>query len=221
MSPFGARGGNSAIQDADNLGWKLALITQGKMPARLIDSYDAERREGARQNIEFTRRTSRYLSPESPVEKLFRDATIALARKHAFARALVNTGRMSSANVYPQSPLHLHSHAGTHVQNVALQFDGKTSDLVALQSRHTHQTLLLVFGSAQQHCDAYAGVLHGHPVSIVRMGLDATDHTGKLAAQLHGLADGIVVLRPDLYCAGIAADGEADNLVSKLKGWFA
>jgi 3-(3-hydroxy-phenyl)propionate hydroxylase len=32
VSPFGARGGNGGIQDADNLGWKLAAVVQGEAP---------------------------------------------------------------------------------------------------------------------------------------------------------------------------------------------
>jgi 3-(3-hydroxy-phenyl)propionate hydroxylase len=221
MSPFGARGGNSAIQDADNLGWKLALVVQGKMPPQLLDSYDSERREGARQNIEFTRRTSRYLSPENAAEKLFRDATIALARKYPFARALVNTGRMSSANSYPQSPLHLGSGAGRHVQNVPLSVRGGVTDLVALQAAYGYQTLLLAFGSCAKHGARYAQMLHGAPVAVVCLDMDAADSQGKLLAQFPGLADGVAVLRPDLYCAGTAGAADADALVEKLKHWFA
>jgi 3-(3-hydroxy-phenyl)propionate hydroxylase len=221
MSPFGARGGNSAIQDADNLGWKLALVAQRKMPARFLDSYDEERREGARQNIEFTRRTSRYLSPENAAEKLFRDATIALARKYPFARALVNTGRMSSANVYPQSPLHLADGAGRHVQNVALTAQGKALDLVALQTMHAHSTLVLAFGSCAAHAPTYAKALRDAPVDVVAIGVDAVDPQGQLAAQCGLATDGVAVLRPDLYCAGIAAAADADALVQKLKEWFA
>jgi 3-(3-hydroxy-phenyl)propionate hydroxylase len=41
VSPFGARGANSGIQDADNLMWKLALVMDGKAPATLLDSYTA------------------------------------------------------------------------------------------------------------------------------------------------------------------------------------
>jgi 3-(3-hydroxy-phenyl)propionate hydroxylase len=51
VSPFGARGGNGGIQDADNLGWKLAAVVQGEAPRDLLDSYDTERRHGAEENI--------------------------------------------------------------------------------------------------------------------------------------------------------------------------
>ncbi|HEX7966728.1 MAG TPA: FAD-dependent monooxygenase, partial [Stellaceae bacterium] len=50
VSPFGARGGNSGIQDADNLAWKLALVVQGKVGPELLDSYDAERGAACDEN---------------------------------------------------------------------------------------------------------------------------------------------------------------------------
>ena len=104
MSPFGARGGNSGIQDADNLGWKLALVLQGRGPASLLDSYHAERRPAAQFNIMTTRRTARFLQPESPAEKILRDAAISLAKEYPFARSLCNTGRLSTSYIYSQPP---------------------------------------------------------------------------------------------------------------------
>ena len=41
MSPFGARGGNSGVQDADNLAWKLDLVLRGLAPEQLLDSYES------------------------------------------------------------------------------------------------------------------------------------------------------------------------------------
>ena len=51
MSPFGARGGNSGVQDADNLGWKLDLVLRGLAPEALLESYDVERVEAAEENL--------------------------------------------------------------------------------------------------------------------------------------------------------------------------
>ena len=51
VSPFGARGGNGGIQDADNLVWKLALVLKGEAPAALLETYDEERVHGADENI--------------------------------------------------------------------------------------------------------------------------------------------------------------------------
>jgi len=47
-SPFGARGGNRAVQDANNLAWKLALVVSGKAPAALLETYELERHFAAR-----------------------------------------------------------------------------------------------------------------------------------------------------------------------------
>ena len=49
VSPFGARGGNGAIADVDNLAWKLALVVTGEAPEALLDSYCSERRMAARE----------------------------------------------------------------------------------------------------------------------------------------------------------------------------
>jgi 2-polyprenyl-6-methoxyphenol hydroxylase-like FAD-dependent oxidoreductase len=44
MPPTGGFGGNTGVQDAHNLAWKLALVLQGKADGKLLDTYDAERR---------------------------------------------------------------------------------------------------------------------------------------------------------------------------------
>ena len=95
VSPFGARGGNGGIQDADNLGWKLASVVKGQAPANLLDSYDEERGRGADENILNSKRTTNFMTPKTATERLFRDNILALAREFPFARNLVNAGRLS------------------------------------------------------------------------------------------------------------------------------
>ncbi len=95
VSPFGARGANSGIQDADNLGWKLALVMAGRAPDALLDSYSDERVQAADENLSNATRSTDFITPKSPASKAFRDAVLALAPDHAFARALVNSGRLS------------------------------------------------------------------------------------------------------------------------------
>jgi 3-(3-hydroxy-phenyl)propionate hydroxylase len=95
VSPFGARGANSGVQDADNLGWKLARVVQGESPASLLDSYAFEREYAADENILNSTRATDFITPKSEVSALFRDAVLALSRKHPFARRVVNSGRLS------------------------------------------------------------------------------------------------------------------------------
>lgn len=105
VSPFGARGANSGFQDADNLAWKLALVIEGKAPDRLLDSYDDERAYAADENILNSTRSTDFITPKSAASRLFRDAVLELAKKHAFARRLVNSGRLSVPAVLTASAL--------------------------------------------------------------------------------------------------------------------
>jgi 3-(3-hydroxy-phenyl)propionate hydroxylase len=105
VSPFGARGANSGIQDAENLAWKLALVLKGRAPERLLDSYDAERVPAADENILNSTRSTDFITPKSEVSRTFRDAVLRLARDCAFARRLVNSGRLSVPATLRDSPL--------------------------------------------------------------------------------------------------------------------
>lgn len=105
VSPFGARGANSGVQDADNLAWKLKLVLAGQAPAALLDTYAGEREYAADENILNSTRATDFITPKSAISRLFRDAVLELAREHAFARKLVNSGRLSLPSVYDGSPL--------------------------------------------------------------------------------------------------------------------
>ena len=105
MSPFGARGGNSGIQDADNLVWKLDLVLRGLAPEALLESYDVERVAAAEENLTVTSRTADFISPKSRASRALRDATLALAETEPFARRLIDAGRLSTPARYAGSPL--------------------------------------------------------------------------------------------------------------------
>ena len=105
MSPFGARGGNSGIQDVDNLIWKLDLILRGEAPEALLDSYDRERIPAADENLLNTTRSTDFIAPKSTISRAFRDGVLALAASEPLARRLVNSGRLSVATCYDGSPL--------------------------------------------------------------------------------------------------------------------
>jgi len=105
VSPFGARGANSGIQDVDNLVWKLCLVMAGLAPDRLLDTYDIERTAAADENIKHSTRATDFITPKSAISRTFRDAVLGLAKHHAFARRLVNSGRLSVPAVLAGSPL--------------------------------------------------------------------------------------------------------------------
>lgn len=105
VSPFGARGANSGIQDVDNLVWKLKLVLDGAAPESLMESYNRERVQAADENILNSTRSTDFITPKSDISRIFRDAVLDLAEEHPFARPLVNSGRLSLPTAYAGSDL--------------------------------------------------------------------------------------------------------------------
>jgi 3-(3-hydroxy-phenyl)propionate hydroxylase len=105
VSPFGARGANSGVQDADNLAWKLRLVLEGDAPDRLLDTYASEREYAADENILNSTRATDFITPKTATSRLFRDATLKLAKDFPFARSLVNSGRLSVPAILADSTL--------------------------------------------------------------------------------------------------------------------
>ncbi|WP_277183145.1 FAD-dependent oxidoreductase [Caballeronia sp. BR00000012568055] len=112
VSPFGARGANSGVQDADNLAWKLKLVVNGDAPSALLDTYASEREFAADENIRNSTRATDFITPKSEVSRLFRDATLKLAKHYPFARRIVNSGRLSVPAVLSASSLNTADRAG-------------------------------------------------------------------------------------------------------------
>jgi 3-(3-hydroxy-phenyl)propionate hydroxylase len=105
VSPFGARGANGALQGVENIGWKLAAVLQGRAGKALLGTYDTERQHGAKENILHSTRATDFMTPKNQITKVFRDTVLDLSRHYPFARALVNSGRLSKPCSYASSPL--------------------------------------------------------------------------------------------------------------------
>ncbi len=105
VSPFGARGANTGVQDVDNLVWKLDLVLRGEAGEALLDSYHEERACAADDNLLHSTRSTDFITPKSRASRTLRDAVLQLARDQPFARRLVNSGRLSTPTPYLDSPL--------------------------------------------------------------------------------------------------------------------
>ena len=104
VSPFGARGANSGLEDAENVAWKLSLILRGASPISLLESYEIERSFAADENIRASTRSTDFIAPHSKQEQRMRQAVLRLAKETEFAKRMVNGGRLSTPSVY-ESPL--------------------------------------------------------------------------------------------------------------------
>jgi 2-polyprenyl-6-methoxyphenol hydroxylase-like FAD-dependent oxidoreductase len=105
LPPYGARGMNSGIQDADNLAWKLALVVRGQAADSLLDTYHTERYAAALENLRVTEGTIRFMVPPTPLRRLGRNLLLALAPSVKPLRRRVNSGRMAEPFVYADSPI--------------------------------------------------------------------------------------------------------------------
>ena len=207
VSPFGARGANSGVQDADNLAWKLAAVLKREAPDALLDSYGSEREYAADENIRNSTRATDFITPKSETSRLFRDAVLELSKDQPFARALVNSGRLSVPTTLHGSPLNTRdgdAFGGRMVPGAPaadapiVRADGSTGWLLReLGARFT----ALVFGAGEAAERSLAAVAEADlPLHVLRI---AAIGEGEPAAERYDARAGTVyLLRPDQHvCA--------------------
>jgi 3-(3-hydroxy-phenyl)propionate hydroxylase len=203
VSPFGARGANTGVQDADNLAWKLRLVIEGKAPARLLDSYDEERIFAADDNIAHSSRATDFITPKNAASRAFRDATLRLAREHAFARPLVNSGRLSTPTPYLDSSLNTPDRdafagrmlPGTNCSDAPVRDQGRDGWLLSrLGGRFVAMTFVADPGVRRIE----AG---GIGCEVLVIGRDVEDCAGLVAARYDGAPGTTYLIRPDQHVA--------------------
>ena len=203
FSPFGGRGGNSGVQDAENLVWKLAMVMRGEADPALLNTYETERHPAAELNIAITSETARFLHPPNAVRRLERAAILRLAPHFSRARKRVNTGRLSLPFRYSASDLS--PGEGASIPNVEIGGQGEQV-----------RTLLDLF-AGPPHYVALAFDLEITDLQQVRrvgaaagMAVYAVDCPNDAAGEIQGThlrtaldvnAPTIVVLRPDMHIA--------------------
>ena len=105
LSPFGARGLNSGVADAENLAWKVPLVLHGTAPDRLLESYHLERRAAGLENQAKTDATMRFMVPRGPLRRAARNAILRGSLRFRRLRRLVNSGRLAEPFAYVDSPI--------------------------------------------------------------------------------------------------------------------
>ena len=180
-------------------------MLKGWADESLLDSFQDERHAAAAENLAVTRRTSRFLAPRSAAEHRLRRALMSLAKQHAFARTMVNAGRMSVANDYPAAPAL--PQGGTTVQNVPLMHaDGAPTTVMQLLREAGDRALCFSFGEAPDAPDDDT-VMTLRVGALADAGIDLVDVDGRLAAHLDVRGKNAVRVRPDAYRAGSLGNG--------------
>ncbi|MCA2013983.1 FAD-dependent oxidoreductase [Cereibacter sphaeroides] len=201
VSPFGARGANSGLQDTDNLAWKLKLVLDGLAPESLLESYDVERIHGAKENILNSTRSTDFITPKSETSRIFRDAVLDLSERFDFARPFVNSGRLSVPCTYDGSPLNTpdalpegpaRTRPGSPCADLPLG-EGFLLETLGVRGKPAFQ-LLVIDTEAPE-----ALVLEGLAVEVVA--LSSKDAPLLKDRYLGGAASAVYLIRPDQHVA--------------------
>lgn len=205
VSPFGARGGNAGVQDADNLAWKLSLVLDGKAPQTLLESYNQERLYAARENILNSARATDFMTPKTSSSRAVRDVVLELARTQPFARALVNPGRLSVPSHFKGSVLNTPDEdqfdtriaPGSPAPDAPIMTKSKPG---WLSERLGGEFVLLYAGGA----DDFSGPLGlpQIPIRVLRVGEEGVADAEGLIARRYDLGPGdAYLIRPDQHVA--------------------
>jgi 3-(3-hydroxy-phenyl)propionate hydroxylase len=101
---FGVRGANTAFQDAQSLGWHVAMVVRGLADRRLLGKHSRERVGAAREIIEEAGKSTRFMTPPTRGFKLLRDSVLSLSLTQDFVRPLYHW-RTSRPHAYTDSAL--------------------------------------------------------------------------------------------------------------------
>ena len=202
VSPFGARGANGAVQSIENLIWKLVRVMRGSAPQALLTTYDAERQHGAAENLLNSTRATDFITPKSAISRVFRDSTLQLAKRYPFARALVNSGRLSVPCRYENSPLNSPD-VGTFAP---LARPGSVCPDAAIEQHERSGWLLEQLGGvfvllvAQRHVPAELRDVAD--LLVLELGVDLSDTNGDVIRRYDLAKGGAYLIRPDQHVAG-------------------
>ena len=204
VSPFGARGANSGLEDGENLAWKLAMVLRCEAPAALLESYEIERGAAADENIRASTRSTDFIAPHSQQERRLRSAVLRLAAETEFAKRMVNSGRLSVPSIY-ETPL---SSADTEAWRAGPPPGAHMADAPLTRANGDGVYLTEAFKSAgggfvllESANGAAFDVSNG--IGRIRIGADAplNDHLGLFAKRYDARPGSAYLLRPDGYVA--------------------
>ncbi|MFC7331323.1 FAD-dependent monooxygenase [Marinactinospora rubrisoli] len=223
VAPFGARGLNSGVHDAENAAWKLAFAVRGWAGGDLLESYEVERRAAAVENAEVTGRTMRFLVPQDEAGRRWRADVLRRAVSDPAARALVDSGRLFEPFWYADSPLTTPDPLrpvrgrpgrgaapppgpGVLVPDAVVEVPG----VGRTRLRRLARGGLTVLAAAREEAAAALAVARtvcGAPVA--GFGLAEIDRDGVLRAALGVRPGEVWLLRPDAHVAAVLPAGDA------------
>jgi putative polyketide hydroxylase len=206
MPPTGGFGGNTGVQDAHNLAWKMALVLHGAADETLLDTYEAERRPVATLTVDqayvrYALRTDRTLVTPS-LSPLIDDLDIELGYIY---RSAAVASELGSAPGH-LSPRETHGLPGSRAPHLLLTRNGAQCSTLDLYG----EGFTLLGGPDAEDWVAAARSAApdiGVPLHAWRPGADGLEDPSGELPERHGIAaDGCVLVRPDGFVAWRARD---------------
>lgn len=228
-APFGARGLNSGVQDAENLAWKLAFVRRGWAPDSLLDSYDAERAAAARENLRVTSATMEFLVPQTDELRRHRRAVLERAHTDPAARAQINSGKLAEPYWYTASPLTTPGPSlddfpaepaavrpaapGVICPDGVCAVDGSATRLRRLFGR----SLVLLTERAVTAAAARRAATAAVAAPVTGYALEEIEESGALRTALEATSESVHLVRPDGHLAAVLPEFEPASLTAALR----
>src|SRR5215469_14969246 len=208
MPPTGGFGGNTGVQDAHNLAWKLALVLSGHAPEQLLDTYEAERAPVAAFTVEqaYTRyvvRTAPDLKPAG-MQPFVQDLNIELGYIYRSPAIVTAASDAGSVHMHPRES---HGRPGTRAPHVWLERNGERLSTIDLFGRN----FTLLGGPAAQEWARCAHVASAESKIVldpICMGSDGLDDHGALPAAYGIEPSGCAIVRPDGFVGWRSTNAE-------------
>ena len=224
-SPVGAQGMNTGIQDAFNLAWKLALVTQGVADVGLLDTYQAERYPVERGVLIATDLPLKAIGLHNPLAQAVRDRLLSVLAGLEIVQQRARAAVSELAVHYPDSAaveehtLHGGPQAGERAPDGPVQGeDGKETRLFEMLRGPEHKLLLFAgtegAGSGDEDLSALASVVRerfGERVKVHHFSEEA------LRERYGARRGGVYLIRPDGYI-GFRSPGA--GAAERLRGYL-
>lgn len=227
VAPFGARGLNSGVQDADNAAWKIAYARHGWGDEdRLLESYHTERQAAAQENIDVSSATMEFLVPTTEEARTRRHATLEGCVDDPALRDQVDSGRLAEPYWYPDSPLITPDATrplperplkgeypvpapGAIVPDFPMEM-GSRVDISRFRQVAREGLLALVVtndGASELQAEVHKHLSH-LPCPVQVLSLPEMDCSGAGRRALRARNGEIWIIRPDAHIAAVVTSGE-------------
>lgn len=227
-APFGARGLNSGIADAENIAWKLGLVLHDWAPSGLLASYHDERWAAAQENLRVTSQTMEFLAPQTVALRHERTQLLEQAMADPKARSLINSGKLAEPFWYTEGPLTTlgPSLDGFPTQPGALRPpvpgvlcpDGPCDGAGSVRRlRELFGAGFVVLTESKLAAESVGQVAAAAiPAPVASYSLAALDSTARLKTALGASADSVHVVRPDGFLAAVLPEPDPGALIAAL-----